>query len=180
MYRLFAALRPPPAIRAALAETMSGVPFARWQDDEQLHVTLRFIGEVDGRVAEDVALAVSQVHAPAPQVRLHGVGAFEKRGRADTLWAGLSPAEPLAALHRKVDQAAIRCGLPPEGRAFLPHITVARLPRRAGAGPEIAAWRARHAALSSDPFALTHLVLYRSHLGAEGARYETIARWPLG
>ena len=54
MHRLFVALRPPPAVRAALAATMDGVPRARWQDDEQIHLTIRYIGEVDRRVAEDV------------------------------------------------------------------------------------------------------------------------------
>ena len=69
MVRLFVALRPPPAIRDMLADAMDGVPQARWQDDEQLHLTLRFIGEVDRPVAEDIAAALGQVHAPAPRLQ---------------------------------------------------------------------------------------------------------------
>ncbi|SFP79324.1 RNA 2',3'-cyclic phosphodiesterase [Sphingomonas rubra] len=180
MIRLFIALRPPPAIRDALADLMEGVPGARWQDDEQLHLTLRFVGEVERPVAEDLAAALAHVHAPAPVVSLAGVGSFGARGRADTLWAGVAPAEPLRHLHARVEQACARAGLPPEHRAYHPHITVARLPRSLGAGAEIAAWCARHAALTSAPFVLPHLVLYRSHLGRGGALYEPVARWPLG
>ncbi|RYY11908.1 MAG: RNA 2',3'-cyclic phosphodiesterase [Alphaproteobacteria bacterium] len=179
MIRLFVALRPPPAIRQSLLDIMEGVPTARWQDEEQLHVTLRFIGEVERPMAEDVAIALSQIVAQTPNVSLAGVGRFEKRGRTDTLWAGVTPHEALAALHRKVDQACVRAGLPPEHRAYLPHITVARLARSAGVGFAIEDWLATHAALTSAPFPLPHLVLYQSHLGRDGATYEPVARWAL-
>lgn len=180
MHRLFVALRPPPAIRAQLRAVMGGVPGARWQDDEQLHLTLRFIGEVDGRVAEDIVLALGHVHAPPIEIALAGVGAFDKNGRVDALWAGVTPLDALAALHRKVDHAMVCVGLVPEGRTYLPHITLARLPRSMGMGIEIERWRADHAGLTSAPFTIGHLYLYASTLGSGGARYEAIERWPLG
>lgn len=179
MHRLFVALRPPPAIRARLAAVQDGVASARWQDDAQLHLTLRYIGEVERPVAEDIALALGQVHAPAPVVALAGVGAFDRQGRVDALWAGVAPPDALAALHRKVDRALVRIGLDPERRAYLPHITLARLPRSAGGDPAIDAWRARHAALASEPFALDALILYESHVGSNGASYTPAARYPL-
>lgn len=179
MHRLFVALRPPSAIRSALLAMTGGVPGARWQDDEQLHVTLRFIGEVDARVADDIASALGQVHAPVTTMALAGVGRFAHRGRTDTLWAAVAPAEPLVALHRKVDAACVRAGLSPEGRAFVPHITLARLARSAGAGVDVERWLADHAALASPAFTCAHLVLYESTLGHEGARYEAVERWPL-
>ncbi|MDB5678757.1 RNA 2',3'-cyclic phosphodiesterase [Sphingomonas bacterium] len=179
MHRLFVALRPPPAIRALLASAQGGVPHARWQDDDQLHLTLRYIGEVERPVAEDVALALGQIHAPAPTVALTGVGAFDKQKRVDALWAGVAPHDTLAALHKKIDQALVRIGLEPERRAYLLHITMARLPRSAGTGPAIEQWRARHAALTSDPFTLDALILYESRLGRHGASYDAIARFAL-
>ncbi|HEX4693103.1 RNA 2',3'-cyclic phosphodiesterase [Sphingomonas sp.] len=180
MHRLFVALRPPPAIRDALALVMGGVPAARWQDDDQLHLTLRYIGEVERPVAEDVALALGQLHGPAPVVALAGVGAFDKQGRVDTLWAGVAPHDALATLHKKVDQALVRIGLAPERRAYLPHITLARLPRSAGVDPAIARWQAEHAALASAPFQLDAMILYESHLGRDRAHYAPVARFPLG
>ena len=173
--RLFVALRPPATVRANLLDLMEGVGPARWQDDDQLHVTLRFIGEVDTRQAEDVAAALGAIHAPVPVVRIAGVGRF-----TDTLWAGLAPADPLAALHRKVDHACVRAGLPPERRAFLPHITLARFARSGGSDPSVERWLATHAGLTSPAFPLCHLILYESTLGRSGAVYEPLMRWPLG
>jgi 2'-5' RNA ligase len=177
MHRLFVALRPPPDIRQQLLGLMEGVDHARWQDDEQLHLTIRFIGNVERPVAEDIATALGSVHAAPITLRLNGVGCFDRRGRTTTLWAGVHPHDALATLHRKVDQALARAGLPHEGRAFHPHITLART--NAGTGPADG-FLARHAGLTSAPFTLTHMLLYESTLGREGARYEAVARYPLG
>ncbi len=179
MHRLFVALRPPPAVRAALLSIEHGAPGARWQSDEQLHLTLRFIGSVERPVAEDLAACLAQVVAPAVRISLAGVGRFDRRGATDALWAGVAPHGPLARLHRKVDQACVRAGVAPERRAFLPHVTLARFSRSAGLTPAIDRWLADHAGLASAPFDLTHLILYESNLGGEGARYEAVARWPL-
>ncbi|WP_203308394.1 RNA 2',3'-cyclic phosphodiesterase [Sphingomonas beigongshangi] len=179
MPRLFVALRPPPAIRAALLERGGGVPGARWQDDEQLHLTLRFVGDVDRPVAEDVAAALGAVHAPAPRLTLAGVGRFAHRGRTEALWAGVAPSDALRHLQRKVEQACVRAGLPPESRAFLPHVTLARFSRSAGLAPEIEGWLAVHAGLTSPAFEPGHIILYESRLGGSGASYSPVLRWPL-
>jgi 2'-5' RNA ligase len=177
MPRLFVALRPPPAIRARLEDLATAIAGVRWQDDEQLHLTLRFVGEVERPAAEDLAACLAAIHAPVPRVQLAGTGVF--RGHGVQLWAGLAPAGPLRHLHAKVEQACIRAGLPPERRAYHPHITVARLSRSADAGLPVERWLASHGGLSSEPFPLPHLILYESLLGREGARYEPVARWPL-
>lgn len=116
---------------------------------------------------------------PTPVVKLAGVGRFAHRGRTDTLWAAVTPHDALAQLHRKVDAACVRAGLPPEHRAYCPHITLARLPRSLGTAPEIDGWLAATAGLASAPFPLPHLILYQSHLGRDGAQYEPVMRWPL-
>lgn len=180
MHRLFIGLQPPPAIRSMLLAIMADVPGARWQRDDQLHLTLRFVGEVDARRADDILLALARVRAPVAHAAIAGVATFNRDGRADTIWAGVRPAEPLAALHRKVDRALVAIGLPPETRAFVPHITLARLARAQGNGPAIDAFVARHAALGSAVFALPHLILFESHLGSGGSAYDIVARWPLG
>lgn len=179
MHRLFVALRPPAPVRLGLRRAMTGVPDARWQDDDQLHLTVRFIGEVDGRQADDAAAALGQVCAAAPTVRIAGAGRFERRGRTDTLWAGVAPRAQFADLHRKVNRALGRAGLEPERRAYLPHVTLARLARGAEAEAAVARWLADHALLASEPFALDRLVLYESILGRGGAVYEPLACWRL-
>lgn len=176
MHRLFVALRPPPPIRDLLIDLMDGIEGARWQEDDQLHLTLRYIGEVDSRMAEDVATALSTIRADLPPLRIQGCGMFDSKGHPNAIWAGAAPRDPLAALHRKIDRALVRTGLEPEHRAYLPHITLARLARSAG---PVDAFLARHAALTSPEFSVTHMALYESRLGASGSSYEPVARYPL-
>ncbi|HET6524688.1 RNA 2',3'-cyclic phosphodiesterase [Sphingopyxis sp.] len=176
-HRLFVALRPPRAIRETLIAAMHGVSGARWQSDEQLHLTLRFIGEVDRHRAEDIAAALGAIYAPAVTARLAGVDLFERQGRPHMLWAGVEPHEPLGALHRKVDQLLARVGVAPETRAFMPHVTLARLNR--GSGP-VAPFLALNSDLASPPFEFGHVTLYESEMGHGGSRYHPVARYPLG
>jgi 2'-5' RNA ligase len=176
MHRLFVAIRPPLPIRTQLLDLMGGVAGARWQDDEQLHITLRFIGEVDGRVAEDVDTALQSVRHPPFEVALSGVGAFERRGTPTALWAGVSPHEPLKALHKKIDHALARAGLAPEGRAYLPHITLARFGR---GGAALQPFLETSGALASLPFAVGDFRLFESQLTPDGAVYTPISRYLL-
>lgn len=180
MHRLFIALRPPPSVRARLRATMVALPGARWQDDEQLHLTLRFIGSVETAQAEDIAAALAGIAAPAPELRVDGVGSFDTRGHVDTLWARIPPAPALLALQRKVAQALSRAAVAPEERRFTPHVTLARFGRGGAEPAALAAWTNAHAGLATPPFTCAHLLLYESHLGREGARYEAVTRWPLG
>ncbi|RYY47700.1 MAG: RNA 2',3'-cyclic phosphodiesterase [Sphingomonadales bacterium] len=177
MHRLFVAFALPPAIRRQLLASSGGIPGARWQSDDQLHLTLRFIGEVDRHAAEDAALALAAIRYPQISIALSGVGQFESRGRPNAVWAGVTPHDALIGLHKKVDQALIRAGQPPEARAYLPHVTLARMNAASGAADK---FLAQHAALASAPFVLTHFHLYESHLGRDGASYEAVERYALG
>ena len=106
MHRLFVALRPPAALRARLIAAMGGIPGARWQRDDQLHLTLRFIGEVDRHAGEDIAAALGAIHFPRFALALDGIGQFDRKGRIDSLWAGVTPHDEVARLHAKVDAGA--------------------------------------------------------------------------
>ena len=176
-HRLFVALRPPRPVRDILRAAMHGISGARWQSDEQLHLTLRFIGEVDRHRAEDIAAALGAIYAPAVAARIAGVDLFERQGRPHMLWAGVEPHDPLAALHRKVDQLLARVGVAPETRAFVPHITLARLNR--GSGP-VASFLALNSDLSSPPFEFGYVTLYESEMGHGGSRDHPVGRYPLG
>jgi RNA 2',3'-cyclic 3'-phosphodiesterase len=176
MHRLFVALRPPPAIRAQLLNIMGDAEGLRWQHDGQLHITLRFIGEVDARTADDIAAALSRISGPVSKLRIAGVGTFESKGRVHTLWAGVAPREPLHALHKKIDRATSALGLQQDGRAYRPHVTLARTGGRA---PDLAGFLTRHADLSSEPFAPDWFGLYESKSTAEGQIYDCVAKYPL-
>ncbi len=174
MHRLFLAIRPPDAVIDLLLDTMESLPGLRWQDDEQLHLTLRFVGEVERPLAEDLAAALATLRFTPFAIRIAGVGRFDHHKRG-ALWAGVEPRAPLAGLAAKVERICVSVGLPPERRAFHPHITLARWGR--GAGSSLDPFLTRHAALRSDEFSVDSVVLYESRLGRDGAHYEAVASY---
>jgi 2'-5' RNA ligase len=176
MHRLFVAIRPPEPIRDMLIDALDETPDFRWQDDEQLHVTLRFIGEVDRPMAEDLASALSRIHAERFSVRVSGAGRFEQRS-SGTLWAGIEPKEPIAALAAKVERICQQAGVEPERRAYHPHITLARWKGRRSR--EVADFLDRSRGLRSDPFEVDEFILFESRLSRHGAHYEAVATFPL-
>ncbi len=176
MHRLFVAIRPPSAIRARLLAAMGGISGARWQSEDQLHLTLRFIGEVDRHRAGDVHAALGAIHQPCFEIALNGIGAFDRRGWPDAVWAGVTPHEPLKALHNKVDAALTRVGIEPDQRAFLPHVTLARLKRSSG---PVGNLLESVGGLASPPFAIDHFALFESDLTPDGAVYSIVERYKL-
>ena len=174
MPRLFVALRPPSDVRDLLIDTMEPPAAARWQDEDQLHLTLRFIGEVDRRQAEDIAAALGRVPLRPFRVEIAGTGHFARGHQPNAIWARVLPSPELAALRTSVERACLAAGLPPETRAFTPHITIARLTR---VSPPVGQWLARHADLKAA-WQTEHFALYESHLTPAGAAYEEVARFP--
>ncbi|WP_309662125.1 RNA 2',3'-cyclic phosphodiesterase [Sphingomonas sp.] len=172
MHRLFVAIRPPAAVRDLLIDAMANSPALRWVGDDQLHLTLRFIGEVDRPLADDIALALTRIRSDPFEISVSGVGLFEQRSRG-ALWAGVQPREPVAALAAKVERACVSDGLEPEHRAFHPHITLARGNRHSAAAAQT--FLERNRALAAPPFAVTSFTLYESHLSRHGPHYEAVA-----
>ena len=177
MHRLFVAIRPPEPIRDLLIDAMDDSADFRWQDEEQLHLTLRFIGEVDRHVASDLAYALGRVRAVRFPVRIKGVGSFDQRN-SGALWARLEPKEPLAALAAKIERSCQQVGLEPERRAFHPHVTLARWKGRRTR--ELADFLDRRRGLASEPFEVTEFTLFESRLSRHGAHYEEVASYALG
>ncbi len=177
MHRLFVAIRPPEEIRDLLIDAMDDSPALRWVGEDNLHLTLRFIGEVERPHANDIAAALDRLRSTAFQLRISGIGKFEQRN-GGALWAGIEPKEPVAALAAKVERACQQAGLEPERRAYHPHITLARWNRRNAEAVE--AFLRRNADLASAPFEVTSFILYESRLSRHGRHYEEVAAFPLG
>lgn len=173
--RLFVALPLPDMVREALLDPMEGVPGARWQDADNLHITLRFIGEVDRHQADDIACALAQAAMRDFPVALAGVGHFERKGQATAIWARVVPSRELAELQERVEYACRRAGCPNETRKFVPHVTLARLNRTSG---NIADWLARHEDLTLGPWDNSQFALYESRLTPGGSIYDEIERFP--
>jgi 2'-5' RNA ligase len=176
MHRLFVAIRPPQEIRDLLIDAMDDSPEFRWQEEEQLHLTLRFVGEVERPIAEDLAAALAGIRAEPFELRVSGVGRFEQRN-SGALWAAVEPKPPLAALAAKVERVCQTAGLEPERRAFHPHITLARWKGRRTR--EVHEFLERRASLVSAPFAVDRFILFESRLSRHGAHYEEVAVYPL-
>lgn len=173
MIRLFVAIVPPPDVRAAATALAGGVPGARWTPAENLHITLKFIGEVDEGRAADIDEALAEIAAAPFSIALSGVDAFDRHA----LWAGIDPAESVLALRRKVEAAAARAGAPRAERRFTPHATLARV--KNGDPQRVAGFLSEHALFRSAPFVVQSFALISSVLGREQARHRIEVDYPL-
>jgi len=191
MHRLFVALRPPPEIRSVLTGLMGGIEGARWQNDNQLHITLAFIGEVDRHTAEAVAEALDAIRQPALHLQLGQFGTFDtgRPDRTGTLWIGVedTPSNrrprpdpgPLAALAQSVRQTLRRAGTHPDPRKFTPHITLARFGQSGAPLEALRPWLTETPAPSAT-WQATNFHLVESTLGREGAHHTPVATYALG
>ena len=175
MHRLFIGIRPPESVRDLLLDAMEGIEGARWVDEENLHLTLRFVGEIERPAANDLAARLARISGEAFPLRIEGVGHFTRKGMASALWARVPDSAPLEALRQKVERACEAAGLGRETRRFTPHVTLARLNRSSG---EIGRWLASFGDMRAV-WRVEDFVLFESHLGHAGAHYEEVARYPL-
>ena len=166
--RLFVAIDLPEPITDVLERMCTGIPGARWTDPEQHHLTLRFIGEVDGLVTREIDAGLAELEFEPFTLSLDGFGHFPPRGTPKVLWAGVSPREPVDLLRRSVDRVIHAAGVEPERRKFSPHVTVARFP---GGAPvqRLQQFLAGHALYRSEPFRVDRFHLYSSQLHQDGA-----------
>ena len=177
MHRLFVAIRPPEQIVDLVIDAMDDSPELRWVASENIHLTLRFIGEVERPLANDVADALSRMSAEAFALRLKHVGMFDQRS-GGALWAGVEPKAPIASLAAKIDRACQSAGIEPEHRAFHPHVTIARYRRQERAQAQD--FLERNRAFATPAFTAERFILFESRLSRHGAHYEPVASYPLG
>ena len=126
MPRLFTALEIPRDAALSLSLLRGGLPGARWIDVENYHLTLRFIGDVEGHVADEIANALDRVRRPSFPLALSGVGAFGSK-KPHSIWAGVTASPDLAALQAEIERICQRIGVAADPRKFVPHVTLARL-----------------------------------------------------
>lgn len=188
--RLFAAFQPPPEVAARAVALQRGVPGASWRPRENLHVTLRFFGDMPENIARDLDAAIEEAvqGAPAFQVQLKGAGSFGK-AEPHTLWLGLAESPALRQLAQDVERAARRIGLKPEARKFTPHLTLAYLrgadrsfafEQTPQALARVQAFVSRCALFESPPWLVDRFGLYSSRLRqGQPSQYRLEAEYPL-
>ena len=177
MPRLFIAVDLPEIIIENLESMAFGIPGAKWVAPEQLHLTVRFIGEVDGAVFRDIRDILNEISFASFSLQLKGVGYFPPRGAPRVLWVGLEKSEPLQLLRKKIDAALIRVRVGPEGRKFSPHITLARL--KNSPVQKIANFLSGNGLFSQEPFQVEDFKLYSSVLSPKGAFHKVERVYPL-
>ena len=177
MIRLFVGIPLPENVRQYLHSLAGGLEGSHWISPENMHLTLRFIGEVDEVQAADVYDALSGIDSSAFEISLSGIETFGRGHMVHTIWAAVPDDPALSHLHGKVERALVQSGMEPERRKFTPHITLARV-RKSPKG-KVAAWLADHGGLKTPTFMVDQFVLFRSHLGHHGAHYETLAEYAL-
>jgi 2'-5' RNA ligase len=175
--RLFVALELPDEVRRRIAMLSAGLPDARWVAPESLHITLRFIGEVDEYVAEDIDSELVGVRGRPVTISLDGLGCFESRDRVRAVWARVAAGDELTQLQRSIEFAVRRAGMAPDTHKFVPHVTLTRL-RRVPVDV-VAPYLSHNGDFRAGPFEVGHFTLFRSHMGHGGSHYEALAQYDL-
>jgi 2'-5' RNA ligase len=188
--RLFVALEPPEPVRRRLAAAAGALrrgagaaaSEVRWVNEDNLHLTLQFLGAVPEERVEAVGRAVAEAAAGARPLSLEvkGAGGFPNARRPRVVWLGLSGDVPaLTALAAELGRRLAPLGFPPEARPFSAHLTLGRARDQRGA-PGLGGALAAASQDEGVAWRAADLVLFESHLSPGGPRYEAILRAPLG
>ncbi len=176
MPRLFTGIEIPSEIAQGLSLLRGGIPGARWIDSENYHLTLRFIGDVDGSTGRDVMQMLDGVRRRPFEIVLDRLDQFGgKKPRA--VFAAAKQNPELIELQAEHERLLQRIGLPPESRKYVPHVTLARL--RDSKTFEVADYLASRSPYRSPPFHVSRFVLFSSRASTGGGPYVVEAAYPL-
>ena len=183
--RTFIAVEPPGSLREEIGRLTtrhfeSRLPGFRWVKPENIHLTLRFLGEIDPARLESLAQAVSTAVAEfAPfNLTVESLGFFGSQKRPRVIWLGLSASQQLSALAREVESAVEEAGFGRADKPFKAHLTLARLKRPPASAPD---WESIRTGLPSSwpEWKVTRVEIIKSTLTPSGPIYETLASCPL-
>lgn len=176
--RLFIALTLPPAVRDALAGLAEPMPGVTWTRPEQLHITLRFLGDVSAKQEETMRERLAAVHVGPFILPVEGAGAFPSERSPRVFWVGVGTGHPrLFQLRQRVDDALLAAGLTLDLRTFHPHATLGRSTDQAA--PAVGRWLRAHRTFAAPPFRVESFDLYASDLQPEGAVHKLVQRFAL-
>ena len=177
MPRLFTGLEIPDDLAMDLSLLRGGLSGARWIDRENYHLTLRFIGDIDAATAEEVQSKLETIRHPPFTVTLEGLSSFGG-AKPRALVAKARPASPLVELQAQQERLIRRAGIAPDGRKFIPHITLARL--RTASSAAVAEYLSLRGGFCYRHFEAKRFVLFSSRASIGGGPYIVEAAFPLG
>lgn len=168
MPRLFIGLEIPDEVGQTLSLLRGGLPGARWIDPENYHLTLRFIGDIDGGLAHEIVSMLGRVNRRPFDIRLDGLSSFGGR-KPRAIVASVAPSPNLLELQAELERLMQRVGLEPEGRKYTPHVTLARL--RDSSSRQVADYLAARGLFRSAAFRVERFVLFSSRASIGGGPY---------
>lgn len=175
--RLFVAIDFPQTVKEQIGSACHGARDVRWVSPAQMHLTLRFIGDVDLARFERVKSALQSVRFETHTITLKGVGHFPAQGMPRVLWAGVESTGALKRLARDIERVLVGLGFEADRKGFSPHVTLARLKHPLPAG-ELKQFYARNKHFESDAVTVEAFVLFSSVLSPDGALYTAEAVYP--
>lgn len=178
MPRLFTGIEIPRHIGEHLSLLRGGLPGARWIDPDNYHITLRFIGDIDGRTADMIAESLDDILLPSFDLQLSGIGSFGTK-KPHSVWTGVEAPDTLTQLHKWHERLAHTIGLEPEGRKFRPHVTLARMKQYASSRDDLARYIANNNLFRTQRFTVDRFVLFSSRESTGGGPYVVEAEYPL-
>jgi 2'-5' RNA ligase len=185
--RIFCAIELPSEIRAQVEEHITklraAMPDVRasWERPEKLHITLKFLGDIEQARIPSLSLAAERAAQDVRpfELALDGTGAFSPHGHARILWIGIpDQSHHLARLHERLEEESALEGFAREERAFHPHLTIARL--RTPQGARALATLHREMPFHTEAFSVNEIIVMHSELGPGGSRYTPLSRHRLG
>ncbi|GGB38856.1 RNA 2',3'-cyclic phosphodiesterase [Roseibium aquae] len=176
MPRLFTGLEIPAQTGLMLSMLRGGLRGARWIDPENYHITLRFIGDIDDRTADEVANALDKIRRSPIEIRLKGLGQFSN-GKPHAVWARVEPSRDLNDLQAEQERLFQRLQLAPERRKYTPHVTLARC--RTSTNDDVAKWLAERGDFQAPSFIAGRFVLFSAKASVGGGPYLVEEAYPL-
>tara|TARA_Y100001960_G_C14730511_1_gene857266 strand:- start:570 stop:1112 length:543 start_codon:yes stop_codon:yes gene_type:complete len=175
---LFVAIAIPTDIQGVLCSLCSGIPGARWVKADSMHVTLRFIGEIDNSTAIDLDTTLGDISGQAFNMSLSATGYFSRKSKVRALWAGVEAGDALKRLQFKVERAVQHAGLKPEGRKFKPHVTLARFTGNTREA-DLANYLEHTFTFSTEIFLVEAFTLFESQIEQNSAHYVALKDYSL-
>jgi RNA 2',3'-cyclic 3'-phosphodiesterase len=177
VHRLFVAIDLPEDIKKAICALRCPISGAKWVDEAQFHLTLRFIGDADDDLLHRITTVLSGIMAAPFSLAMMGVGCFPPKRNPKVLWVGIGKNEALFNLQDAVEKVLLQSGLEPEIRSFSPHITIARLKETSAV--LLAPFLQKNNGFTTPKFPVTEFILYSSTLAPQGAIHRQVALFPL-
>ena len=168
--RLFVGISLPDHVKLRVGRLRRGFPHFRWVPEGNLHLTLRYIGEVDVPLAARIEEILRSIRVEPFILPVKGTGCFPRRGPPRILWVGCHRGHPrLFQLHKRIEDSLLSMGIEAESRAYHPHVTIARTAKaKPGA---VKQFIHDHRDFETAPFKVEGFTLFSSVLSTQGAAY---------